>query len=112
RQMKRDFIKPLILMTPKSLLRLEAAGARSEDFTKGSFREIIGDNDTKEAERVILCSGKVYYDLLNYRNEQKITNAAIVRVEQLYPFRDNKLREAVARFGQNVKIVWCQDEPQ
>ncbi|MFL6584006.1 MAG: 2-oxoglutarate dehydrogenase E1 component [Chthoniobacterales bacterium] len=112
RQMKRDFIKPLILMTPKSLLRLEAAGARSEDFTKGSFREIIGDNDTKESERVILCSGKVYYDLLNYRNEQKITNAAIVRVEQLYPFRDNKLREAVARFGQNVKIVWCQDEPQ
>src|SRR5439155_18666147 len=67
RQMKRDFVKPLILMTPKSLLRLEAAGSRTEDFTNGKFREVIADAETQNAERVILCSGKVYYDLVNHR---------------------------------------------
>ncbi len=113
RQMKRDFVKPLVLMTPKSLLRLEAAGARTEDFTRGHFDEIIGDEsvDPKNAERVILCSGKVYYDLLNHRSEQKIANAAIVRVEQLYPFCEEKIGNAVSKFG-DAKIVWCQEEPQ
>jgi 2-oxoglutarate dehydrogenase E1 component len=109
RQMKRDFVKPLVLMTPKSLLRLEAAGSRTEDFTRGKFQEVIGDNETGNPERVILCSGKVYYDLLNHRAEQKIANAAIVRVEQLYPFCEDKVRSAV---GDAAKIVWCQEEPQ
>src|SRR4051794_35312889 len=109
RQMKRDFVKPLILMTPKSLLRLEAAGARTEDFTGGKFREVIADAETQNAERVILCSGKVYYDLVNHRAAQKITNAAIVRVEQLYPFCDDQILDAA---GKAAKIVWCQEEPQ
>ncbi|MFL6528364.1 MAG: 2-oxoglutarate dehydrogenase E1 component [Chthoniobacterales bacterium] len=109
RQMKRDFVKPLVLMTPKSLLRLEAAGARTEDFTGGKFREVIADAETQNAERVILCSGKVYYDLVNHRAAQKITNAAIVRVEQLYPFCDDQILDAA---GKAAKIVWCQEEPQ
>ena len=109
RQMKRDFVKPLIIMTPKSLLRLEAAGSSAEDFTKGQFREIIGDSVTPAAARVILCSGKVYYDLTSYRAEQKIRDTAIVRLEQLYPFCEEKVREAV---GNPSNIVWCQEEPQ
>jgi 2-oxoglutarate dehydrogenase E1 component len=109
RQMKRDFVKPLVIMTPKSLLRLEAAGSRTEDFTGGKFREVIADPDVQNAERVILCSGKVYYDLANHRAEQKITNTALVRVEQLYPFCDEQVRDAV---GKATKIVWCQEEPQ
>jgi 2-oxoglutarate dehydrogenase E1 component len=109
RQMKRDFVKPLIIMTPKSLLRLEAAGSSAEDFTKGQFREIIGDSVTPAAARVILCSGKVYYDLTSYRAEQKIRDTAIVRLEQLYPFCEEKVREAL---GNPSNIVWCQEEPQ
>ncbi|MGZ4985515.1 MAG: 2-oxoglutarate dehydrogenase E1 component, partial [Chthoniobacterales bacterium] len=88
RQMKRDFIKPLIIMTPKSLLRAEFATSRAEDFTKGSFDEILvlpNESKPKQTKRVVLCSGKVYYDLLNYRNEKNITDAALIRLEQLYP---------------------------
>ncbi|HEV8184353.1 MAG TPA: 2-oxoglutarate dehydrogenase E1 component, partial [Chthoniobacterales bacterium] len=88
RQMKRDFLKPLIIMTPKSLLRAEHATSRVEDFTGGVFQEILGAPEVaapEQVERVILCSGKVYYDLLNYRTEQKIESATIVRLEQLYP---------------------------
>ncbi|HEY3601197.1 MAG TPA: 2-oxoglutarate dehydrogenase E1 component [Chthoniobacterales bacterium] len=115
RQMKRDFVKPLILMTPKSLLRAEQACSREEDFTAGSFSEILPAPENGAAqtiERIILCSGKVYYDLLNHRSEQKITNAAIVRLEQLYPLAEEKLRETLAPFRNARKIVWCQEEPQ
>src|SRR5205823_4631397 len=82
RQMKRDFVKPLIIMTPKSLLRSEQASSRTEDFTNGGFSEILRSPEVGPAEkmkRVILCSGKVYYDLLNHRETEKITTAAIVR---------------------------------
>ncbi len=115
RQMKRDFIKPLIIMTPKSLLRSEAASSRAEDFTGGSFCEIIDDNSIEQPEkiqRVILCSGKVYYDLLNHRTEQKITDAAIIRLEQLYPLARENLMQILGRFPQPQKIVWCQEESQ
>ena len=115
RQMKRDFIKPLIIMTPKSLLRSEQAASRTEDFTKGSFAEILPGPEAGPAdkiERVIFCSGKVYYDLLNYRTEQKITTAAIVRLEQLYPLAQEKLMEILAPFTQAKKFVWCQEESQ
>ncbi len=114
RQMKRDFIKPLVIMTPKSLLRSEQAGARAEDFTSGSFSEILGAPEVgppDKTERVILCSGKVYYDLLNYRTEQKITNAAIVRVEQLYPLAEEKLLQALKPYS-NARVIWCQEESQ
>jgi len=115
RQMKRDFVKPLIIMTPKSLLRSEQASSRTEDFTNGGFSEILGSPEVGPAEkmkRVILCSGKVYYDLLNHREAEKITNAAIVRVEQLYPLAETKLREAVKAYPKNAKLIWCQEESQ
>ena len=94
RQMKRDFIKPLIIMTPKSLLRAEFSTSRAEDFIGGKFHEIIPDSvaaiarrgDNKpDIERVILCCGKVYYDLVSDREKEKIKNIAIIRIEQLYP---------------------------
>src|SRR5438132_105902 len=91
RQIKRDFIKPLILMTPKSLLRAEFSTSRAEDFIRGKFHEIIPDSVAgigdpgNKIERVILCSGKVYFDLIAYREKEKITNSAIIRIEQLYP---------------------------
>jgi 2-oxoglutarate dehydrogenase E1 component len=115
RQMKRDFIKPLIIMTPKSLLRSEQASSRTEDFTNGSFSEILPAPQLappEKIERVILCSGKVYYDLLNHRAEQKIENAAIVRLEQLYPLAEKKLSEILGTFSKAQEIVWCQEESQ
>jgi 2-oxoglutarate dehydrogenase E1 component len=115
RQMKRNFIKPLVIMTPKSLLRAEHASSRVEKFTEGRFSEILGSPEAgppEQVKRVILCSGKVYYDLLNYREAEKITNAAIIRVEQLYPLAEAKLREAVKPFPKTAKLIWCQEESQ
>ncbi len=115
RQMKRNFVKPLIIMTPKSLLRSEPSASRAEDFTQGRFSEILPAPEIAPAEkttRVILCSGKIYYDLLNYRTEKKIADSAIVRLEQLYPIAEEKLDEVVGSFSRAKKIVWCQEESQ
>jgi 2-oxoglutarate dehydrogenase E1 component len=115
RQMKRDFIKPLIIMTPKSLLRAKFASSSTGEFTSGRFEEILGAPEAGPADkmkRVILCSGKVYYDLLNYRTARKIEGAAIIRIEQLYPFAEKKLREMLKPFPKSVKLVWCQEESQ
>jgi 2-oxoglutarate dehydrogenase E1 component len=115
RQMKRDFIKPLIIMTPKSLLRSEQASSRVEDFTAGGFAEILGAPEVappEKIERIIFCSGKIYYDLLNHRATEKITNAAIVRMEQLYPLAEEKLRAVLEPFREAQKFVWCQEESQ
>jgi 2-oxoglutarate dehydrogenase E1 component len=115
RQMKRDFLKPLIIMTPKSLLRAEFASSRAEEFTSGRFEEILGSPEagaTDKVKRIIFCSGKVYYDLLNYRTERKIDDAAIIRIEQLYPLAEKKLREMLKPFPKSAKLVWCQEEPQ
>ena len=115
RQMKRNFIKPLIIMTPKSLLRAKHASSMADEFTHGRFHEILSAPEVgppNKMRRVIFCSGKVYYDLLNYRAERKIDNAAIIRIEQLYPFAENKLREMLKPFAKSAKFVWCQEEPQ
>ncbi|MEO5754649.1 MAG: 2-oxoglutarate dehydrogenase E1 component [Chthoniobacterales bacterium] len=115
RQMKRDFVKPLIIMTPKSLLRSEQSSSRAEDFTAGQFEEILPAPEAGPAdqvERVILCSGKVYYDLLAYRGAEKISTAAIVRVEQIYPLCEAKLQAVLKPFAHAQKIVWCQEESQ
>ncbi len=115
RQMKRDFIKPLVIMTPKSLLRAEFASSRAEEFTSGKFEEILGSPEVGRADkmkRVILCSGKVYYDLINYRAEKKIDTAAIIRVEQLYPLHETKLKSMMKAFPKTIGIVWCQEEPE
>ncbi|HET9801362.1 MAG TPA: 2-oxoglutarate dehydrogenase E1 component, partial [Chthoniobacterales bacterium] len=115
RQMKRDFVKPLVIMTPKSLLRAEFASSGAEEFLKGRFEEILGSPEVGPADkmkRVILCSGKIYYDLLRYRDEKKIDNAAIIRVEQLYPLHEKKLKSMLKAFPDKAGIVWCQEEPQ
>jgi len=113
--MKRNFVKPLIIMTPKSLLRADFASSRAEEFTSGGFEEVLGSpkvGPAEEMERVIFCSGKVYYDLLNYRDGQKIDNAAIIRIEQLYPLAEKKLRAMIKPYPKTAKLVWCQEESQ
>src|SRR5881296_40295 len=115
RQMKRDFIKPLVIMTPKSLLRAEFASSSAKEFTSGKFEEILGSPEVGPADkmkRVILCSGKVYYDLINYQAEKKINNAAIIRFEQLYPVHETKLKSMMKGFPKTTPLVWCQEEPQ
>ena len=115
RQMKRDFIKPLVIMTPKSLLRAEFASSSAKEFTSGKFEEILGSPEVgpdDKMKRVILCSGKVYYDLINYRAEKKIDNAAIIRFEQLYPVHETKLKSMMKGFPKTTPLVWCQEEPQ
>ncbi|MGH7995489.1 MAG: 2-oxoglutarate dehydrogenase E1 component [Opitutaceae bacterium] len=113
RQVKRDFRKPLVIMSPKSLLRLPAAASRLEEFTRGAFQEILDDpawDGRKEpAARVILCSGKVYYDLIEHRAKNSVSDTAVVRVEQLYPFHSERLAEIAKRHAQ-AKLVWCQEE--
>ncbi|MBX7121271.1 MAG: 2-oxoglutarate dehydrogenase E1 component [Opitutaceae bacterium] len=112
RQMKRDFLKPLIVMSPKSLLRHPAAVSRIDEFATGSFQEIIDDPAApQKTARLILCSGKVYYDLADYREKNKITDTMIVRIEQLYPLHTDRLAEIASQHA-NARIVWAQEEPQ
>lgn len=113
RQVKQAFQKPLVIMSPKSLLRHKHCVSSLEDFTKGSFAEILGDSaQLNSVERVVLCSGKVYYDLLATREEQKITNTAIIRIEQLYPLNKELLLSFLKTFKGFSQVVWCQEEPK
>lgn len=115
RQMIRPFRKPLIIMTPKSLLRHKLAISTLDELAKGEFQCLIPEteklNDTK-VRRVVLCTGKVYYDLLAKRMENKQDDVAIIRVEQLYPFPKKALVEQLKRYKKANDIVWCQEEPQ
>jgi 2-oxoglutarate dehydrogenase E1 component len=116
RQMVRMFRKPLVLMTPKSLLRNKDATSPLSEFTKGEFRTVIGelsaDIDAAKVKRVIACSGKVYYDLVKKREEKKAGDVAIIRVEQLYPFPHKAFATELKKYPNATDIVWCQDEPQ
>ncbi len=113
RQLKRDFRKPLIVMSPKSLLRHPAAVSRIDEFTTGAFQEIIDDPlPPQNPARIILCSGKVYYDLADYRARNAITDVALVRLEQLYPLHRNRLAEIFDTYGHSARLVWCQEESQ
>ncbi len=114
RQMKRNFRKPLILMTPKSLLRHKLCVSALADFgPKTSFQRVIGDDSVAagKAKRVVLCSGKVYYDLLEARMQQKIKDVALIRVEQLYPFAETELVAELKKYNK-ATVVWCQEEPR
>jgi 2-oxoglutarate dehydrogenase E1 component len=112
RQVKRDFRKPLVIMSPKSLLRHPGAVSRLEDFTGGGFQEVIDDPAAPaQAARVILCSGKIYYELCDYRDKHKVTDAAIVRLEQLYPLHPQKMAALAKRYA-STRLVWCQEESQ
>ena len=112
RQVRRDFRKPLIVMSPKSLLRHPAAVSRVAEFTTGAFQEIL-DDPTSPAQptRLILCSGKVYYDLCEYRERNGVKDAAVVRVEQLYPLHEVRLGEFASSFSK-ARLIWCQEESQ
>jgi 2-oxoglutarate dehydrogenase E1 component len=114
RQMHRAFRKPLVIMAPKSLLRHKEAVSRIDDFTEACFRSILPDPDPgiDQPARVILCSGKVYYDLAEYRARNGIRDAAIIRVEQYYPFNRELLAETLKPLGKFKRLVWCQEEPE
>jgi 2-oxoglutarate dehydrogenase E1 component len=115
RQMVRALRKPLIVMTPKSLLRHPLSVSRLEDLAGGGFRNMIDDIDelkTAAVTRVVLCSGKVYFDLLKARRETKNESVAIVRIEQLYPFPSDEYEAIVRKYSNAREIVWCQEEPQ
>ncbi len=115
RQMLRDLRKPLILFTPKSLLRNKDATSPLSEFTKGSFQTVIPENKALKADkvkRVIACSGKVYYDLVKKREEKGADDVAILRVEQLYPFPHKAFAAELKKYPNATDIVWCQDEPQ
>ena len=116
RQMVRQFRKPLVIMTPKSLLRNKDAGSNLGELAKGSFQTVIGEVDekidAKKVKRVVACSGKVYYDLVNQRKTRNQMDTAIIRVEQLYPFPHKSFAAELKKFPNFSELVWAQDEPQ
>ena len=115
RQMIRLFRKPLIIMTPKSLLRNKEAMSPLAEFAKGQFHTVIGEVehfDPESVKRIICCSGKVYYELVAARREREIKGTAIIRVEQLYPFPHKAFAAEIKRYPNASQIVWCQEEPQ
>jgi 2-oxoglutarate dehydrogenase E1 component len=125
RQMHREFRKPLIIMTPKSLLRNKRCVSNIEDFNKkNSFHRILPDHaeikdynlirlrKDKEIKKVVMCSGKIYFDLLEAREKLKNDKVYFIRIEQLYPFPVKTLALELKRFKKNAKFFWCQEEPQ
>ena len=115
RQMLRPFRKPLIVMTPKSLLRKKEAASSINELANGSFQTVIPDTtsvDEKGVKRIVACCGKVYYDLAFKRTELQRTDTAIIRVEQLYPFPHKQFEAEVKRYPNATEVVWCQEEPQ
>ena len=114
RQMRMTTRKPLIVMSPKSLLRHKLAVSTLEELANGEFQHLIGDAkaDAKKVKRVVLCSGKVYYDLLEDQTKRGQDDVAIIRVEQLYPFPRVALAAELKKYGKAVDVVWCQEEPQ
>ncbi|MGY0504350.1 2-oxoglutarate dehydrogenase E1 component [Luteimonas sp. e5] len=114
RQMLMTTRKPLVVMSPKSLLRHKLAVSSLEELAEGEFQHLIPDGnvDVKKVDRVVVCSGKVYYDLLEEQTKQGIENVALVRVEQLYPFPRKQLAKELARYPKARDVIWCQEEPQ
>ncbi len=114
RQMLRPYRKPLVILTPKSLLRHKLSVSHLDDLQYGAFLPIIDEVDPFDASQVqtlILCSGKVYFDLLEERRKRQLTDRVIVRIEQLYPFPDQALQSVLSRYNRVKEIVWCQEEP-
>ena len=115
RQMHRNFRKPLIVMSPKSLLRHPMATSKLDDFLKGAFREVLYDRaelERAKVGRVVLCSGKLYYDLLTKRDSGQAGHPGLVRVEQLYPFPREQLLAALEQYPNVKEVVWAQEEPR
>ncbi len=115
RQMLHRLRKPLIIITPKSLLRHKEAVSSLDELARGSFQTVIGETeklDAKKVKRIVACQGKLYYELLAYRREQGIKDVALVRIEQIYPFPAEAFNAALAQFPNAKEIVWCQEEPR
>jgi len=115
RQVIQDIVRPLIVMTPKSLLRLPAASSTIEELQTGGFQPVIDDatrTDRKKVKRIVVCSGKVFYDLDAARAENIKGEVALIRLEQFYPFPSSKLTELFASYSNSTEIVWTQEEPQ
>ncbi|MEW6982075.1 2-oxoglutarate dehydrogenase E1 component [Colwelliaceae bacterium 6471] len=115
RQVVRPMRRPLVVMSPKSLLRHPLAVSSLEELSTGVFHNVIGevdDIDPKDVERVVFCSGKVYYELLELRRKNEQKNVVIIRIEQLYPFPEQELQDELAKYQHVKQFVWCQEEPQ
>jgi 2-oxoglutarate dehydrogenase E1 component len=116
RQMVRQFRKPLVILTPKSLLRNKDAGSALKELSTGRFQPIIPELDAQikaaSVKRVLVCSGKVYYDLVHGRADRKDDSVAIIRVEQLYPFAHKTFEAELRKYPKATEVVWVQDEPQ
>jgi 2-oxoglutarate dehydrogenase E1 component len=115
RQLLRDFRKPLIVMSPKSLLRHKLAVSTLADLTDSQFLPIIAEQDDihpAKVTRLVLCGGKVYYDLLETRRQEQLQHIAIIRIEQLYPFPTALLQAEIVKYPQIQHIIWCQEEPK
>ncbi|HOY02781.1 MAG TPA: 2-oxoglutarate dehydrogenase E1 component, partial [Zoogloea sp.] len=115
RQALRKIRKPLVIITPKSLLRHKDAISSLDDLSKGTFQTVIGEVDDLEAKkvkRVVACSGKIYYELLAHRRAHDIKDIAIIRLEQLYPFPAEAFAAEVNKYPNAKEVVWCQEEPR
>ncbi|CAL2055195.1 subunit of E1(0) component of 2-oxoglutarate dehydrogenase [Tenacibaculum sp. 190524A05c] len=113
RQMKREFRKPLVIFTPKSLLRLPAAVSTIEELAEGGFQEVIDDTiDTAKAKKMVFCTGKFYYDLLAERQKLERDDVALVRIEQLFPLHNDKIKAVMDRYPNVDRYVWAQEEPK
>jgi 2-oxoglutarate dehydrogenase E1 component len=115
RQMLRPFRKPLVVFTPKSLLRKKEAASPIAELANGSFQTVIPEVqalEAKEVKRIIACSGKVYYDLISRRSELRRSDVALIRIEQLYPFPHKQFEAEIKRYPNATEVVWCQEEPQ
>jgi 2-oxoglutarate dehydrogenase E1 component len=113
--MLRPYRKPLIVMTPKSLLRHKLSTSTLEELHSGGFQNVIPEIEkltNKNVKRVVFCTGKVYFDLLEQRREDDIKDIAICRVEQIYPFPREEVIKQIHRYGNATEIVWCQEEPK
>jgi 2-oxoglutarate dehydrogenase E1 component len=115
RQMLRALRKPLIVMTPKSLLRYKHSTSTMADLAEGNFHNVIDEQDLiqpAQVRRLVLCSGKVYYDLLEQRRADQASDVALIRIEQLYPFPGDEYEFIIGRYTNAREVVWCQEEPQ
>ena len=114
RQVKRDFRKPLVVFTPKKLLRYHRAVSSIDDMASGSFQELIDDSKavSSKIDTVVLCSGKFYYDLIEEYEKNNSENMAFIRLEQLYPFPDHQLKSVVKKYGKESQYIWAQEEPE
>jgi 2-oxoglutarate dehydrogenase complex dehydrogenase (E1) component-like enzyme len=114
RQIKNEVKSPLIIFTPKSILRLPEAGSPRSQFTSGAFLEIIDDEILLKdsVKRIILTGGKLYYELIKHRKQSNVNDTAIIRIEQLYPYRSDMLKEILSSYTASKKVIWVQEEPK